>query len=175
MYVMYSSESLQSSSPNNGSKIGRKRRGKEMAILSKTEGFFEDGKGLSHTSGLLTICRQTGLADNAVNTTTTNNNNNNKHNKHNNNNSTTTITTTTTTNNNNCTRHIVSSLRCVARLGCACLGGREEQTIQTCIESREESDSSCDPGVLGYIRDKELYTTTNKCLQCLIKIMYAVF
>ena len=25
------------------------------------------------------------------------------------------------------------------------------------------------------LRDKDLYTTTNKCLQCLIKIMYTVF
>ena len=25
------------------------------------------------------------------------------------------------------------------------------------------------------MRDKDLYTTTNKCLQCLIKIMYTVF
>ena len=27
----------------------------------------------------------------------------------------------------------------------------------------------------AYLRDKDLYTTTNKCLQCLIKIMYTVF
>ena len=25
------------------------------------------------------------------------------------------------------------------------------------------------------LRDKDLYTTTNKCLQCLIKTMYTVF
>ena len=25
------------------------------------------------------------------------------------------------------------------------------------------------------LRDKDLYTTTNKCLQCLIQIMYTVF
>ena len=26
-----------------------------------------------------------------------------------------------------------------------------------------------------HLRDKNLYTTTNKCLQCLFKIMYTVF
>ena len=25
------------------------------------------------------------------------------------------------------------------------------------------------------LRDRNLYTTTNKCLQCLFKLMYAVF
>ena len=28
--------------------------------------------------------------------------------------------------------------------------------------------------VYAYIRDRDLYTTTNKCLQCLIKLMYTV-
>ena len=28
---------------------------------------------------------------------------------------------------------------------------------------------------LAQINDRSLYTTTNKCLQCLIKIMYTVF
>ena len=27
----------------------------------------------------------------------------------------------------------------------------------------------------GIIRDKDLYTTTNKYLQCIIKIMYSIF
>ena len=27
----------------------------------------------------------------------------------------------------------------------------------------------------SHLRDKNVYTTTNKCLQCLIKIMYTVF
>ena len=27
---------------------------------------------------------------------------------------------------------------------------------------------------LGVLRDKDLYTTTNKCLQCLIKLMYTI-
>ena len=35
--------------------------------------------------------------------------------------------------------------------------------------------SSVDDNNNGTVRDKNFYTTTDKCLQCLIEIMYTVF
>ena len=49
--------------------------------------------------------------------------------------------------------------------------------IYICIEREREREREILPKTRNdeLLRDKDLYTTTNKCLQCLIKLMYTVF
>ena len=49
----------------------------------------------------------------------------------------------------------------------------ERETPPKCVFSFVPAVSCCSR--MTCLRDKDLYTTTNKCLQCLIKITYTVF
>ena len=44
----------------------------------------------------------------------------------------------------------------------------KSQNVKLSVSNRQ-SREDC-----AYVRDKSLYTTTNRCLQCLLKIMYTV-
>ena len=69
--------------------------------------------------------------------------------------------------------------------------GRDPGTLKSDIEIRHRVNKTSTINLFGFetlklkirrlklwkptVHDRNLYTTTNKCLQCLIKIMYTVF